>query len=140
MTRARQRLFLSYAVTRYLHGKRSYTRGSRFLKEAGLNVPTKPKPDDVFEYKDQVYQFTKSLYMPNVFSTVKKENYVTNNSIIGEKKDVSMYKVGQKVSHPKFGIGKIVDIVDDGECVDILFDNFGKKTLILEIAPLEIID
>jgi DNA helicase-2/ATP-dependent DNA helicase PcrA len=33
ITRAMQKLFLSYATTRFMHGKRSYHRPSRFLKE-----------------------------------------------------------------------------------------------------------
>ena len=48
--------------------------------------------------------------------------------------------VGQSVKHPKFGNGIITAIIDDGVCAEINFDMFGKKTLILEIAPLEIIN
>ena len=56
------------------------------------------------------------------------------------KKDVSMYKVGQKLSHTRFGEGVLVEISDDGLVGDIIFDDYGKKSLMLELAPLEILE
>ena len=56
-----------------------------------------------------------------------------------EEKDVSIYKVGQKVNHPRFGEGEIVFISDDGLVGDIVFEDFGKKSLMLNLAPLEIL-
>ncbi len=52
-------------------------------------------------------------------------------------RDVSIFKVGQKVGHPRYGEGKIVEISPDGLVGDIVF-NVGKKSLMLELAPLEI--
>ena len=57
-----------------------------------------------------------------------------------ERRDVSVYAIGQKVSHPRFGEGEIVDISDDGLVGDIVFEDFGKKSLMLELAPLEILE
>ena len=54
-------------------------------------------------------------------------------------KDVSVYKVGQTVVHTRFGMGKIVEISEDGLVGDIIFE-VGKKSLMLELAPLEIIE
>ena len=54
--------------------------------------------------------------------------------------DISKYKVGQKVSHPKFGEGEIESISSDGLVADIIFDGFGKKSLMLELAPLTIME
>ena len=44
-----------------------------------------------------------------------------------------------RVFYQKFGEGKIVDISDDGLVGDIIFDDFGKKSLMLETAKLDII-
>lgn len=54
--------------------------------------------------------------------------------------DVSKYKVGQRLSHTRFGEGELVAISDDGLVGDIVFDDFGKKSLMLELAPLEILE
>lgn len=141
ITRAKERLFVSYVNTRYLHGKRSYTRCSRFLDEANLSIPTKPKTYTSFDFEDRNEYYDKIITKPSVFSSVNKNGYIQANKVEEkEKKDTSLYKAGQKIKHPKFGYGVIQAIVDDGECADILFDSFGKKTLILEIAPLEIIE
>ena len=42
--------------------------------------------------------------------------------------------------HPKYTLGQIVAISPDGLVGDIIFDGFGKKSLMLELAPLEIIE
>lgn len=146
MTRARERLFLSYANTRYLHGKRTPMISSRFLDEIGINLPVKPKKfinfysDDNYNFdSNQNYKFDKN----SINSSTSYKSYAIASSFQNEnkqKKDTSIYMVGQSVKHPKFGNGIITAIIDDGVCAEINFDMFGKKTLILEIAPLEIIN
>ena len=49
----------------------------------------------------------------------------------------SGFVVGDVVSHTRFGIGKIVNISDDGLVADIEFEDFGKKSLMLNLASLE---
>ena len=66
----------------------------------------------------------------------KKEQAKKDESRI----DVSKYKVGQSVEHPRYGIGQIVDISIDGLVGDIVFEDFGKKSLMLDLAPLTILD
>ena len=41
---------------------------------------------------------------------------------------------------PKFGKGEIKSISDDGLVGDIAFEGFGIKSLMLEIAPLKILE
>ena len=57
-----------------------------------------------------------------------------------QEKDVSKYRVGQKISHPKFGEGQIINISSDGLVGDIEFEDFGKKSLMLNIADLTILE
>lgn len=66
----------------------------------------------------------------------KKEQAKKDESRI----DVSKYKVGQSVEHPRYGIGQIVDISTDGLVGDIVFEDFGKKSLMLDLAPLTILE
>ncbi len=136
VTRAKERLFISYVQSRYLHGKRSYTSPSKFLSE--MEIDAKPKQRK-FDYQQFINRNVDNNFTKPVSSLSQSSNYAMSNQNQHEKKDVSQYKIGQKVSHPKFGKGEIVDIVDDGVCADIVFENVGKKTLILEIAPLEIL-
>ena len=51
------------------------------------------------------------------------------------------YSVGQRVSHPKFGNGKIVNIealATDHKLV-VEFDAFGSKTLLAKLAKLTVL-
>ena len=56
------------------------------------------------------------------------------------KKDISIFSVGQRVSHPRFGEGEILSISSDGLVADINFEDVGTKSLMLELAPLSIIE
>jgi hypothetical protein len=51
------------------------------------------------------------------------------------------YQAGQKVSHPKFGIGKVQGLNGEGTRteVEILFDDYGPKRLLLKYANCEIL-
>ena len=80
---------------------------------------------------------------PQSNSSTKTFNHSTfmKNEKKEEKRfDVSKYKVGQRLSHTRFGEGELVAISDDGLVGDIVFDDFGKKSLMLELAPLEILE
>ena len=56
--------------------------------------------------------------------------------------DISNYKVGQKVNHKKFGVGKITNLEAEGDDlkVDIEFEKAGHKRLMARFANLEIIE
>ena len=117
---------------------------SRFCREIGLLSLERPKPRvnvDRFNYEDS--------YKQNIPNRIVNSNKVElwNKNILSEKKeeykpkkDVSIYQVGQKVEHPKFGEGIILQISSDHLVGDIDFENFGKKSLMLELAPLTIIE
>ena len=63
------------------------------------------------------------------------------SKIQSQKKDLSMYTMGTKVLHPKFGVGVIIDDshLNDNSTVTINFDIVGNKTLSLDYAPLQIL-
>ena len=108
ITRAEERIYLFHAEKRYMYGKSSYQKPSRFLDELGIVSKTKPKLFSVSREKEEAEE---------VFD--------------------SGFKVGDKILHSRFGEGKIVNISDDGLVADIDFDDFGKKSLMLNLANLE---
>lgn len=134
LTRAEEQLYLTFATKRYLYRESQYQMISRFCKELGLY---QEKPKESFK-----------LYPSNIasqpsFSQFEKARLFNHNMISKEEKkplkDVSIYKLGQIVSHPRFGEGEIVEISEDGLVGDIIFEDFGKKSLMLDLAPLEIV-
>jgi DNA helicase-2/ATP-dependent DNA helicase PcrA len=51
----------------------------------------------------------------------------------------AQFRKGQLVRHPKFGIGRILDVTDMGQHTraNVDFNQVGRKTLILQYAQLE---
>ena len=111
ITRAEEKIYLLHTAKRFMYGKSNYQKDSRFLAE--LNIVDKAK----------VGGGTKKDY------SAKAEPE--------EGPFESGFVVGDVVSHTRFGIGKIVNISDDGLVADIEFEDFGKKSLMLNLASLE---
>ena len=152
LTRAEERLYLSHASKRYMFKDSQYKMPSRFIKELGLlGLQESKKPTFGDNYSGYCSNYgsspvrtfnvggadyhakkeeSKSVFNPLNF--MKKEEKKQEPT-----KDVSIFKVGQTVVHPKYGEGKLVEISSDGLVGDIIFE-IGKKSLMLELAPLEI--
>ncbi|MBQ8792005.1 MAG: UvrD-helicase domain-containing protein [Clostridia bacterium] len=146
ITRAEEVLFLTQCSKRYLYGGSQYQMPSRFCRELGLlSIQEKKKPEkttfasSAFDVASGGgYDYSYQEEKPSLFN----HSQFMNNEKKEEKseKDISRYKTGQRVEHPKYGEGEIVDITPDGLVGDIVFDDFGKKSLMLNLAPLEIIE
>lgn len=142
LTRAEERLYLSHASKRYLYKESQYQTPSRFCRELGLLSLEKP---NISIERDRLYGGGYERKREWVHDRADNNKNLFDKSQILKKreekpkKDVSIYKVGQRVRHPRYEEGEIVYISDDGLVGDIVFDNFGKKSLMLELAPLEII-
>lgn len=134
LTRAEEQLYLTYATKRYLYRESQYQMISRFCKELGLY---QEKPKESFK------PYPSNIASQPSFSQFEKARLFNHNMISKDEKkplkDVSVYKLGQIVSHPRFGEGEIVEISEDGLVGDIIFEDFGKKSLMLDLAPLEIV-
>ncbi len=59
----------------------------------------------------------------------------------GGAKDVSAFKIGVRVKHPKFGNGTIVGVRGAGSnmIIDVAFENLGIKQLSASLAPLTLL-
>src|ERR1700675_4211419 len=119
ITRARTRLYLSYAQTRLLHGQTRYNVPSRFLDEVPPEVlkrlnfaPERERFDDVAWPEP---------------ARIQKET-----------KPGHGFRIGQSVLHPKFGQGVIVNAEGSGTDarLQINFGRQGMKWLALEYAKL----
>jgi len=124
VTRARQRLYLSHAQSRMLHGQVRYGIPSRFLDEIPVellkHLNTKPtsKSGVSREYNE----------LPAMMSTQQSLN----------QKNAMPWKIGQQVSHVKFGAGVVVSYEGNANDmrIQINFGREGLKWLALEFAKL----
>ena len=129
VTRAMERLYTTYASSRFRFGKRERSVPSTFLKEAELINRTKFISID----DDDIYTRAKKLDFLKVAKPTPAFAKPSPN-ISGSSKDISGFKVGQKVNHTRFGEGVILEIT--GENADIKFEGLGVKKFNLRLAPI----
>jgi DNA helicase II / ATP-dependent DNA helicase PcrA len=146
VTRAKEKLFLSYATTRYRYGRLNNCEPSRFLEEID---PTFIRINQKFSnFTERLNQPSiprgTSGYSSNLFSGTRKTQEVKKHvpSENFEPSDTTNLAQGMRVEHPKFGFGKVVKMDTDGanRKAKVAFDNFGEKTLLLSFAKLKILD
>ena len=130
VTRARQRLYLSFAQTRMLHGQTRYNLPSRFLDEVPGELVKWLTPRAgkggfaVQEPSSRSYDATSS------FGGTPRRS---------QSREGSGFRIGQSVMHPKFGLGVIVNAEGGGTDarVQVNFGAAGMKWLALAMAKLE---
>jgi DNA helicase-2/ATP-dependent DNA helicase PcrA len=135
ITRARKRLYLSFAQTRMLHGQTRYNLPSRFLDEV---------PEGLLKWLTP--RFADSRRAANLgvaaFSSPRRDAVAAfPRPDMGSMKKPSPagFRIGQNVSHPKFGTGVIVDAEGQGNDarVQVNFGRQGVKWLAVAVAKLQ---
>ena len=117
ITRAMQKLYLTYAESRRLHGTDIFNPPSRFLKEipAELIDEIRPRAQTTAPYARK-----------------RSSSFNDTTSDIG-------FSLGDKVSHPSFGDGIVLNYEGVGESasIQINFEAVGTKWLMLSYAKLK---
>ncbi|AZP11368.1 UvrD-helicase domain-containing protein [Undibacterium parvum] len=129
ITRARNRLYISFSQTRMLHGQIRYNMRSRFFDEM---------PEESLKWLSPKVQ---ANWFGNKKSAWDEAPEAGVNAIAQgfSKNTGSGWRIGQGVSHAKFGEGVIVNIEGSGSNAraHINFGQFGMKLLDLSIAKLD---
>ena len=132
ITRARKRLYMSFAQTRMLHGQTRYNMKSRFFDEL---------PEDSLKWlspKVQGHWFGAQQVKAAWVDTPE----IGNNQIAQKMSRDLAWRIGENVHHAKFGDGVIVNIEGSGTQAraHINFGRNGMKLLDLGIAKLDRFD
>ena len=116
LTRARERLYLSRASTRFMFGTPTYNAPSRFFSEI---------PEELMETR-------RATIKPVVRSAPPVRS--TGKRVISL--DLA---VGDRVLHQTFGIGRVLTLTGEGERVEatVDFGSYGERRLLLRYAPVE---
>jgi len=133
LTRAMQRLYLTYAESRRIFGRTSYRDRSRFLAE----LP----PEAVEDVRPRI-SVSRPLYATEYAAQATREQADASRRrsravpVPGE--DLPM-RLGARVRHPKFGEGTILRFEGQGESrqVHVNFEGAGRKILMYSLAHLE---
>jgi DNA helicase-2/ATP-dependent DNA helicase PcrA len=119
ITRARQLLYITHAESRRLHGQEHFSLPSRFIREI---------PDELIK-------------------TVRAKATITRPAAITTRYERDEYdqsedglRLGQRVLHPKFGEGIILNYEGSGSSarVQVNFDDAGTKWLVTAYANLSL--
>ncbi len=135
MTRAREELHMMHAHRRSLYGQPNFNRRSRFLEDippelldtlnGGGYAP--PPGRQVYQERSGTYQTTEP-YKAAVYTPLKGPSWK------------APFEVGQRVLHPKFGVGVVVacnPLKNDAEVTVAFPGVIGVKKLVQNLAKLE---
>ncbi len=145
ITRAEEKLFLCYALSRYRFGRLKSCEPSRFIEEIDTRFIN--ESSKFGGRSNELIAPVSSQYAKNLIRGASKPNQKAAAQQIQYKpspnftpSDTSNLEEGMKVEHPKFGFGKVIEIDNSGTSrkAKVEFDNFGEKTLLLSFAKLKI--
>ena len=119
MTRAMEKLYICYAESRRIYGREMFHKPSRFIREM---------PAECLE----------EIRLRTQVSRPTQYGRFSQNEV-QQSFDASGIKLGQRVLHPKFGEGIVLNFEGVGQQsrVQIQFDDVGAKWLVTAYARLE---
>ena len=129
ITRAEEKLYISHTAMRYMYGQMDYRTRSRFVDEIPaelLELKRTPEMEAAArEVERRINKVAESGMKLNIISDTKK---------LGKQLEAVKefpYKVGETVTHIKFGIGKIVGVNE--KKIQVQFVD-GKKEIAMILA------
>lgn len=167
VTRARKRVILTYARSRYRWGTPIDCSPSRFIKDIDKKYVDHPQEKQTFtgivDDKDNIRNADAHKILSKYLSRDSRNNYINvgNNKFVKltdsgtfnssksenfsknfKSDDPDKIQAGMKVEHQRFGIGKVVHVegVFPNRKATVLFQESGqKKQLLLKFAKLKIV-
>ncbi|MDX5377592.1 MAG: DNA helicase II [Halomonas sp.] len=123
LTRAMRKLYLTHSEIRRLHGKETFQRPSRFLRE----IPG--------EYLEEV-RLRGQISRP--VTAARPAMGLSRQTSVDPGGDLPSLSLGQRVQHPVFGEGVILNAEGEGARarVQVSFEGEGDKWLVLGFAKL----
>ncbi len=118
ITRAKERLYLTRARSRFLYGERKICIPSTFYTEAASSLLPPPK----------------ETYDKDGYLTPSSMRQIERNTPVKREVKAGYFKTGDIVCHAAFGEGIVLSV--EGENAVVAFAKAGKKTLSLKYAPL----
>jgi len=156
ITRAKQKLWISHANTRYRFGSLVQNEPSRFIDEipdeyldrsfAGGRAATR-HPNNSLQGKSAFERMSRGFdsgaaskpsYLPVTPRPTPKEHTPSPDFIAS---DTSQLQAGQKVEHQKFGFGEVIKMEGSAHnpIATVKFELNGEKKIMLNYAKLRII-
>ncbi len=151
VTRAQQKLTISYAENRYRWGTPTSCEPSRFISEIPegyIDYPKKRTPKNSFPYDQNWSTSLSGMELPEKKLTLPKNFHAIRNTpapASGNQPEmpptgIEEIQTGMEVVHDRFGKGKVINIEGTGPNTKatVFFPAIGQKQLLLRFARLRI--
>lgn len=128
LTRAQKKAYITHARSRYRFGEVAYQSRSRFIDE--LDPATYKELNGGFNRKAN--RKTKKEMYYEYFEKVGYESFDNDGATL---------KIGSRVMHDKFGLGKVIDVTGAGDMTKatVHFEGNNVKQLMLKFAKLKVL-
>ena len=139
ITRAKKQVHLSYCKTRFRFNNYIANEPSRFINEIDY------KCIEPLNFYKKTTTNTKTHFKKNIktdinFKKTKKLIKIPNFNNQKESIKKEKLKIGKNIKHNIFGNGKIINLTDSKEKMEVVFENNNKKTILVRYAKFDIID
>jgi DNA helicase-2/ATP-dependent DNA helicase PcrA len=123
ITRAMERLVITYAENRRLHGQENFSTPSRFIREI---------PND----------YVQEVRLKNTISRPLTASKSSSLSFADDAPEGVPFKLGERVFHAKFGEGQVLQFEGSGASarIQVNFEWEGTKWLVVAYAKLQSMD
>jgi DNA helicase-2/ATP-dependent DNA helicase PcrA len=130
ITRARQKLYMTYAESRRLYGQEHYPKISRFIREIPDELLEEVRIRSTVSYPVTRHNSNRPNYKKQMSDNLKASYAAESGTGLNP---------GQQVRHSKFGDGTILMVEGNGAQarIQIHFTEFGSKWLVAGYAKLE---
>jgi DNA helicase-2/ATP-dependent DNA helicase PcrA len=147
LTRAKTKVNISFAQSRYRWGKLEHNNISRFVCEIdeGFLETTLDSESEYIpsSYNDDDFRKRKvPQTLPKVTKVINRPQFnqhTTSTDFVAS--DYQDVRIGMRIEHDRFGYGKVVDIdkhEPDGKMI-VMFDDNTKRTLLFKYAKIRIV-
>lgn len=129
LTRAKQKAYITHARSRYRFGEVAYQSRSRFIDELD--------PSTYFEENGllgrRANRKTKKEIYREYFENLDYEDFSQGGATL---------KIGSRVMHDKFGLGRVTDVQGSGDMLKatVHFEGNNVKQLMLKFAKLKVLN
>jgi DNA helicase II / ATP-dependent DNA helicase PcrA len=129
LTRAKQKVYITHARSRYRFGEVAYQARSRFIDE--LDTSTYTELNGNIGRKASQRKTKKEMYY-EYFKTVDYEDFDQDNKTL---------RPGSRVMHDKFGLGKVTQVLGAGDMqkATVVFEGNNIKQLMIKFAKLKVL-
>ena len=134
ITRARDRLFMSYAKERLMYGRTQYNAPSRFISEIGDDDKEEDVPRARPKFRTEFGEKTRRVH---ISEQLTKRSPISAG--VGRTQSGETFAAGDRVKHLTFGAGTVLSAREMGADIlyEIAFDSVGTKKLMATYAKLK---